>query len=140
MQIARSFPAQHCQNWVVAFCHSSAPYYPQGYPPQLPQIENFAPQSYSQGNNNFATNPQGYQQPQSQIGMSYPNTLPYPQIGGPVGGVTLKASSLTSTPAYSPGHRVYTGGPGAQFPGMLMVIGNFLEFILSNTYSPSSSA
>jgi hypothetical protein len=59
---------------------SSAPYYPQGYPPQLPHTDNFAPQPYAQDNNNFATNAQCYQQPQ------YPSSLPYPQIGGPVGG------------------------------------------------------
>lgn len=67
--------------------------------------------------------------------MSYPNTLPYPQIGGPVGGIAPKASSLTSTPAYLPGNRFYTGGPGAQSPGMLVVTGSFLDFILGNTYT-----
>jgi len=61
--------------------------------------------------------------------------LPYPQVGGPVGGIAPKASPLTSTLAYSPGHRFYQGGPGTQFPGMLVVIGGLLEFILGNTYT-----
>jgi hypothetical protein len=68
--------------------------------------------------------------------MSYPSTLPNPQVGGPVGGIAPKASSLTFTPAYSAGHhRFYPGGPGTQFPGMLVAIGGLLEFILGNTFT-----